>query len=129
MLGGTGDAGLANAIKPAKHRLRCWCCDASQILPFSTSDSGTAASGPSDRRFAAGNCESAGRQLEFAAAEAIMTTDTQPKAASASIVIGGKTVQMTGISKGAGMIKLNMATMLGYLAMDARIAQPVLIIW
>jgi glutamate N-acetyltransferase/amino-acid N-acetyltransferase len=55
-----------------------------------------------------------------------MTTDTQPKAASRTVSIGGKTVTLTGISKGAGMIKPNMATMLGFLAFDAKVAQPVL---
>jgi glutamate N-acetyltransferase/amino-acid N-acetyltransferase len=55
-----------------------------------------------------------------------MTTDTQPKAASRSVTIGGHSVTLTGISKGAGMIKPNMATMLGFLAFDARVAQPVL---
>jgi glutamate N-acetyltransferase/amino-acid N-acetyltransferase len=55
-----------------------------------------------------------------------MTTDTQPKAASKTVVIGGKSVTLTGISKGAGMIKPNMATMLGFVACDARIAQPAL---
>jgi glutamate N-acetyltransferase / amino-acid N-acetyltransferase len=60
------------------------------------------------------------------AAETIMTTDTQPKAASRTVTIDGKTVTMTGISKGAGMIRPNMATMLGFLAIDAKVAQPVL---
>jgi glutamate N-acetyltransferase/amino-acid N-acetyltransferase len=60
------------------------------------------------------------------AAEAIMTTDTQPKAASRVVTIAGKRVTMTGISKGAGMIKPNMATMLGFMACDAKISQPVL---
>jgi glutamate N-acetyltransferase / amino-acid N-acetyltransferase len=55
-----------------------------------------------------------------------MTTDTQPKAASRQIKIGDHTVTMTGISKGAGMIMPNMATMLGFIAMDAKVAQPVL---
>jgi glutamate N-acetyltransferase/amino-acid N-acetyltransferase len=61
----------------------------------------------------------------YNAAEAIMTTDTQPKAGSRSVTIGGQR-DLTGISKGAGMIKPNMATMLGYLAFDAKVAQPVL---
>jgi len=56
------------------------------------------------------------------AAEAIMTTDTVPKAASRQLVLGGKTVTLTGISKGAGMIRPNMATMLGFIATDAAIA-------
>jgi len=53
------------------------------------------------------------------AAEGIMTTDTLPKAASRQVQIGGKTVTVTGISKGAGMIRPNMATMLGFIATDA----------
>ncbi|SMC16105.1 glutamate N-acetyltransferase [Andreprevotia lacus DSM 23236] len=60
------------------------------------------------------------------AAKAIMTTDVAPKAASKQVVIGGKTVTITGISKGAGMIHPNMATMLGYVATDAAISQPLL---
>jgi glutamate N-acetyltransferase/amino-acid N-acetyltransferase len=61
-----------------------------------------------------------------AAAHGIMTTDTVAKAASRRVTVGGKTVTITGISKGAGMIKPNMATMLGFLATDAGIAQPLL---
>jgi glutamate N-acetyltransferase/amino-acid N-acetyltransferase len=53
------------------------------------------------------------------AAEAIMTTDTVPKAASLRVELGGRTVTVTGISKGAGMIHPNMATMLGFVATDA----------
>jgi glutamate N-acetyltransferase/amino-acid N-acetyltransferase len=62
----------------------------------------------------------------FDAAHAIMTTDTVAKAASKRVVISGKTVTVTGISKGAGMIKPNMATMLGFVATDAAVAQPML---
>ncbi|MBS1191492.1 MAG: argJ [Rhodocyclaceae bacterium] len=61
-----------------------------------------------------------------AAAHAIMTTDTVAKAASRRVSIGGKTVIVTGMSKGAGMIKPNMATMLGFVATDAGIPQPLL---
>ena len=60
------------------------------------------------------------------AAHGIMTTDTVAKAASRRVTICGKTVTITGISKGAGMIKPNMATMLGFLATDAGIAEPLL---
>ena len=60
------------------------------------------------------------------AAEAIMTTDTVPKAASRQLTLGGKTVHITGISKGAGMIRPNMATMLGFIATDAAIAPALL---
>jgi glutamate N-acetyltransferase/amino-acid N-acetyltransferase len=62
----------------------------------------------------------------FDASYAIMTTDTQPKANSRRIMVGGHEVTVTGISKGAGMIRPNMATMLGYVATDAGIAQPLL---
>jgi glutamate N-acetyltransferase/amino-acid N-acetyltransferase len=60
------------------------------------------------------------------AAEGIMTTDTVPKAASAQVQVGGQTVRITGISKGAGMIHPNMATMLGFVATDACIAPALL---
>jgi glutamate N-acetyltransferase/amino-acid N-acetyltransferase len=61
-----------------------------------------------------------------AAAAAIMTTDTLPKAASRRLSIEGRTITVTGIAKGAGMIRPNMATMLGFIACDAAVAQPVL---
>ena len=60
------------------------------------------------------------------AAEGIMTTDTVPKAYGAQITLGGAKVSITGISKGAGMIRPNMATMLGYMATDARVSQAVM---
>ncbi|WP_019531245.1 bifunctional glutamate N-acetyltransferase/amino-acid acetyltransferase ArgJ [Dasania marina] len=61
-----------------------------------------------------------------AAAEGIMTTDTRPKAASRQFELAGATVNVTGIAKGAGMIKPNMATMLGYIATDAAVDQALL---
>lgn len=60
------------------------------------------------------------------AAEAIMTTDVLPKATSRQIVVDGKTVTITGIAKGAGMIHPNMATMLGFIATDAAVPQGLL---
>jgi glutamate N-acetyltransferase/amino-acid N-acetyltransferase len=62
----------------------------------------------------------------FGAAQAIMTTDTLPKAASRTVTISGKKVTLTGISKGAGMIRPNMATMLGFIACDAKVPQALL---
>lgn len=56
----------------------------------------------------------------------IMTTDTRPKGFSEQFVYQGQTITVNGIAKGAGMIKPNMATMLGYIATDAKVAQPVL---
>ena len=61
-----------------------------------------------------------------AASQAIMTTDTVAKAASRQLVVDGKTLTITGISKGAGMIKPNMATMLGFVATDAGVSQELL---
>ncbi len=61
-----------------------------------------------------------------AAAHGIMTTDTVAKAASRQLTVNGQTVTISGVSKGAGMIKPNMATMLGFVATDAGIAQPLL---
>jgi glutamate N-acetyltransferase/amino-acid N-acetyltransferase len=55
-----------------------------------------------------------------------MTTDTVAKAASRRLEIAGRIVTITGISKGAGMIRPNMATMLGFIATDAGIATPLL---
>jgi glutamate N-acetyltransferase/amino-acid N-acetyltransferase len=60
------------------------------------------------------------------AAEGIMTTDTVPKACSAQITLEGAAVHITGIAKGAGMIRPNMATMLGFMATDAKVSQPVM---
>jgi glutamate N-acetyltransferase/amino-acid N-acetyltransferase len=60
------------------------------------------------------------------AAQAIMTTDTVAKASSRAIALGGEAVAITGISKGAGMIHPNMATMLGFIATDASITRPIL---
>lgn len=61
-----------------------------------------------------------------AAAEAIMTTDTVPKAASRRLMLGGVEVHISGIAKGAGMIRPNMATMLGFVATDAAVAPALL---
>jgi len=64
-----------------------------------------------------------------AAAESIMTTDTLPKAASRSVTVNGRSAVVTGIAKGAGMIRPNMATMLGFIATDARVPQELLEQW
>jgi glutamate N-acetyltransferase / amino-acid N-acetyltransferase len=123
---GTGDAGLANANATCEALAALLGCAPSQILPFST---GVILEPlPVDRLKAGLPNAVANLKADnwYNAAEAIMTTDTQPKAASRTVTIAGKQVTLTGISKGAGMIKPNMATMLGYLAMDAKVAQPVL---
>jgi len=123
---GTGITGLAAANTTCNKLADLINCDAAQILPFSTGV--ILEQLPVDRLVA--GLPAAIQNLKednwYQAAEAIMTTDTQPKAASRQVQIGAHLVTMTGISKGAGMIMPNMATMLGFIAMDAKVAQPVL---
>ena len=119
---GTGADGLARAravcIALAQHLDLA----PEDILPFSTGV--IMETLPNDRIQAGLPAALADRKADnwAAAAEAIMTTDTLPKAASRQVRIGGRTVTVTGISKGAGMIRPNMATMLGYVATDAVVA-------
>ncbi|WP_395822953.1 bifunctional glutamate N-acetyltransferase/amino-acid acetyltransferase ArgJ [Collimonas sp.] len=123
---GNGEAGLAAANATCEALAELLGCHAAQILPFST---GVILEPLPVERITAGLPQAIGNlQADnwFNAAESIMTTDTQPKAASRRLIIDGKTVTMSGISKGAGMIKPNMATMLSFLATDAKVAQPVL---
>ncbi|MBC7414368.1 MAG: bifunctional glutamate N-acetyltransferase/amino-acid acetyltransferase ArgJ, partial [Herminiimonas sp.] len=123
---GTGEAGLADANATCAALAELLACERSQILPFST---GVILEPLPVARIVAG-LPAALANLKtdnwLAAAQAIMTTDTQPKAASRVITIAGETITLTGISKGAGMIRPNMATMLGFLATDAGVAQPLL---
>lgn len=123
---GTGDAGLAHANATCAALADLLGCDAAQILPFST---GVILEPLPVERVTAGLPQAiANLQPDnwFNAAETIMTTDTQPKAASRKVTINGVTITLTGISKGAGMIKPNMATMLGFVATDAHVSQSVL---
>ena len=116
---GTGAEGLARARSTCAALARLVGCTPEQVLPFST---GVIMEPLPNDRIEAGlpaalaDCRADGWE---AAAEAIMTTDTVPKAASLSVQLGGKSVSVTGISKGAGMIRPNMATMLGFVATDA----------
>jgi glutamate N-acetyltransferase/amino-acid N-acetyltransferase len=123
---GNGAAGLAAARKSCEAAAKLLGCEAHQVLPFST---GVILEDlPVDRLVAAlPACVATLAANHWAdAAAAIMTTDTVPKGASAAANIGGKTVHVTGIAKGVGMLQPNMATMLAYLATDAAVAQPLL---
>ena len=123
---GTGSDGLAAADATCEALAALLDCHPDQILPFST---GVILEPLPVERVIAGLPQALHNLCSdnwFNAAQSIMTTDTQPKAASRKVQIAGKTVHLSGISKGAGMIKPNMATMLGFLAIDAKVAQPVL---
>ena len=123
---GTGADGLARARATCEALAAQLGVAAVQILPFST---GVIMEPLPVERIAAG-LPAAIADAQTAhwgrAAEGIMTTDTLPKAFSAQVRIGGAVVNITGISKGAGMIRPNMATMLGFLATDAKVDQAVM---
>jgi glutamate N-acetyltransferase/amino-acid N-acetyltransferase len=116
---GTGDEGLNRAQACCIALARALNLSPEQILPFST---GVIMEPLPHERIVAGLAAALAdaRPDNWAnAAEAIMTTDTVAKAFSSRITLGGATVTITGISKGAGMIRPNMATMLGFMATDA----------
>jgi glutamate N-acetyltransferase/amino-acid N-acetyltransferase len=123
---GTGEPGYQNAIKTCDELAKLMGLKREQVLPFSTGvileplpvEKVVAAMPQAISRLEADNW--------FNAAESIMTTDTQPKATSKQVQINGQTITLTGISKGAGMIHPNMATMLGYVGTDAKVSQELL---
>ena len=123
---GTGEPGLAHARLTCRAVADLMHLQPQQVLPFST---GVIMEPLPVERIVQG-LPDALAQLEPQAwplaAQGIMTTDTVAKAASAQCVVGGKTVTVTGIAKGAGMIRPNMATMLGFVATDAAIAREAL---
>ena len=123
---GTGADGLARAKRSCAALAALMGLQANQVLPFST---GVIMETLPVERIEAG-LPAALAALRpdgwMDAAQGIMTTDTCPKAASRQLQIGGRTVTVTGISKGAGMIRPNMATMLGFVATDAVIAPALL---
>ncbi len=123
---GTGEDGLVRARAVCVALARQLSLAPEQILPFSTGV--IMETLPVDRIEAGLPAAIADLKADnwAVAAEGIMTTDTLPKAASRQITLGGATVTLTGISKGAGMIRPNMATMLGFLATDANIKPELL---
>ncbi len=123
---GTGEDGLARAAAVCEAVARSLQCAAQQVLPFSTGVIMEPL--PADRIIA--GLPAAVADLRpgnwAAAAEAIMTTDTVPKAASRRARLTDGDVTVTGIAKGAGMIRPDMATMLGFVATDAGLARDTL---
>ncbi|MEW2925640.1 bifunctional glutamate N-acetyltransferase/amino-acid acetyltransferase ArgJ [Pseudomonas juntendi] len=123
---GTGAPGLAAAERTCAKLAELAGVPAESVLPFSTGVIGE----PLPVEKIEGALQAALDNLSennwAEAATGIMTTDTLPKGASRQFQHGGVTVTVTGISKGAGMIRPNMATMLGYIATDAKVAPAVL---
>lgn len=120
---GTGAEGLANARQTCSALAHLLGVSPEQVLPFST---GVILEPLPIDRVVAGlphAIANLGAAHWYDAAQAIMTTDTRPKAGSRTVTIGGHAITLTGISKGAGMIRPNMATMLGFMALNAKVAQ------
>ncbi|WP_342618717.1 bifunctional glutamate N-acetyltransferase/amino-acid acetyltransferase ArgJ [Rhodoferax sp. GW822-FHT02A01] len=123
---GTGADGLSRARSTCAAVAKRLGVDADQVLPFSTGV--IMETLPIDRIEAGLDAAIADAKADnwLKAAEGIMTTDTQPKAFGVHGLVGGKQVSVSGISKGAGMIRPNMATMLGFIATDANVDQSVM---
>ncbi len=122
---GTGEAGLKASVD---------CCkavsnDVESVLPFSTGVIGEQLPVEKITTCLPGLIKDLDGDAWLLAAQAIMTTDTQAKGFSQQLGIGGKTVTITGIAKGAGMIRPDMATMLAFIAIDAIIPQLTLQAW
>jgi len=123
---GTGEQGLRDARTTCAALAGLLDCKAAQILPFST---GVIMEPLPVAKITAGlpgAVANMGPDNWLAAAQAIMTTDIVAKAVSKQVTIDGVAITITGIAKGSGMIRPNMATMLGFIATDAAIARPVL---
>jgi glutamate N-acetyltransferase/amino-acid N-acetyltransferase len=123
---GTGEQGLQDARATCDALAGLLGCKSNQILPYST---GVIMEPLPVAKIAAGLPAAVANLVPdnwLNAAEAIMTTDIVAKAISKQVVVDGVNITITGIAKGSGMIHPNMATMLGYIATDAGISQPLL---
>lgn len=123
---GTGPPGMEDAVRCCQALAELAGCDTREVLPFSTGVIGERM--PVDKLTAAlpGLKDRLSPDNWLLAAQAMMTTDTVPKAISRSVVIGGREVVITGMAKGSGMIRPDMATMLAFVATDAIISPAVL---
>ena len=123
---GTGAEGLANARRTCAALAALSGVDECAVLPFSTGVIGEPLPVAKIESVLQAALDDLNEDHWAEAATGIMTTDTLPKGASRQFQHDGVTVTVTGISKGAGMIRPNMATMLGYIATDAKVAGSVL---
>lgn len=123
---GTGEPGLRACRESCRFLAAAAGCAMNQVLPFSTGVIGQDL--PVERIASAmpDLVSGLGEQGWERAARAIMTTDTVPKLTSRRLDLGGKRVTVTGMAKGSGMIRPDMATMLAYLATDAQVPRELL---
>lgn len=123
---GTGEQGIADTLQCCEQVAHEVGANSHQILPFSTGVIGEPL--PVDKLLSAipDVVANLSEQGWAEAAEGILTTDTRPKGASLRVALGDEEVTITGISKGSGMIKPNMATMLGFVATDAAVDEELL---
>src|SRR5690554_2930464 len=126
---GTGERGMANCLASCDVLAAAAGCTREQVLPFSTGVIGELFTLPPFEKGIPEALSSLDEHGWGLASEGIMTTDTRPKIASRRVELNGVSVTVTGIAKGAGMIKPNMATMLGFIATDATIELPLLQRW
>lgn len=120
---GTGEQGFADAETCCQSLADLAGVPFASVLPFSTGVIGEKLPVEKITAVLPQALEVLGSSTWAEAGEGIMTTDTRPKGASSQVSYGGQTISISGLSKGAGMIKPNMATMLGYVATDANIPQ------
>ncbi len=123
---GTGKRGLDDALSTCGDVAGLAGADARQVLPFSTGVIGEPLAVDKIKAVLPKAFANLAEDHWEQAARAIMTTDTFPKGASIILDIDGETIALTGISKGAGMIQPNMATMLSFIATDAKIERKLL---
>jgi glutamate N-acetyltransferase/amino-acid N-acetyltransferase len=123
---GTGQAGLANAVLCCTHLATLVDGQATQVLPFSTGVIGEPLAVEKIEKVLPTAVADLSEQHWTQAAHAIMTTDTFAKGVTRELVLDGHSVRINGIAKGAGMIQPNMATLLGFIATDAKIEQALL---
>ena len=123
---GTGDQGYSDAVELCETLANAAGVEPAKVLPFSTGVIGELLPVDKIKTAIPKALEAVKADNWYDASEGIMTTDTQPKGYATEFEFNGEKIRISGISKGAGMIKPNMATMLGFIATDAPIAKDVL---
>lgn len=123
---GTGEQGLLNSVDTCINLAKIVECDESEVLPFSTGVIGEDLPVSKINKALPELVNKLSIENWQDVAAAIMTTDTIPKAVSKNIRLNSKEISITGLAKGAGMIRPDMATMLAYIATDACVEKSIL---